>query len=251
MYPYRARFKKEIVAEFLPPSRKTKKDRVILLCDGMPGIPSKQSLALFLSQKGFWVIHPRYRGTWESGGLFLRESPAKDILDIVHELPKSLRELTFGKKFTLNPEKIYVIGCSFGGAAAVLSTLDPKVDKAVAICPVVDWKASRSGERKETSNKSYPAYLKEAFGEAYRFRPKDWAKLYTKRFYNPAFHTGEIDPQKLLLFHAQDDPYVPFQTVESFAYRTRAKLVRFKRAGHLSMNRTVQKNWARIKLFLK
>jgi hypothetical protein len=44
---------------------------------------------------------------------------------------------------------------------------------------------------------------------------------------------------------------VPFQTVESFAYRTRAKLVRFKRAGHLSMNRTVQKNWARIKLFLK
>ncbi len=250
MYPYRTRFKKEIVAEFLPPSRRVKKDRVILLCDGMPGLPNKQSLALFLSQKGFWVIHPRYRGTWESGGEFLRESPEKDILDIVGEIPKGLREATHGKKFTLKPEKIFVIGCSFGGAAAVLSTLDPRVEKAVAICPVVDWKAGRAGERKETSNKSYPAYLKEAFGEAYRLSAKNWAKLYTGRFYNPASHAGEIDPQKLLLFHAQDDPFVHFKTVEKFARQTGTKLVRFKRGGHLSMNRTVQKNWPRIKHFL-
>src|SRR5438552_17733165 len=38
---FRTRFKKEIVAEFLPPARAPKKQRVILLCDGMPSMPRK------------------------------------------------------------------------------------------------------------------------------------------------------------------------------------------------------------------
>ncbi|HEV2174645.1 MAG TPA: hypothetical protein VGR71_13805, partial [Nitrospira sp.] len=71
---FRTRFKNEILAEFLPPSRTGKKQKLIILCDGMPSIPRKQSLSKFLASKGFWVIYPRYRGAWESGGEFLRKS---------------------------------------------------------------------------------------------------------------------------------------------------------------------------------
>jgi hypothetical protein len=39
-------------------------------CDSMPSIPRKQPLSDFLTGKGFWVIYPRYRGAWESGGEF-------------------------------------------------------------------------------------------------------------------------------------------------------------------------------------
>ena len=49
---FRARFKNEIVAEFLPPSRTRKKQRLIILCDGMPSIPRKQSLSEFPSCQG-------------------------------------------------------------------------------------------------------------------------------------------------------------------------------------------------------
>ena len=80
---YRTRFKKDIVAEFLPPSRKLKKQKVIIICDGMPSIPSKQLLMKFLSKKGYWVIFPRYRGAWESDGEFLDKSPHEYIIDII------------------------------------------------------------------------------------------------------------------------------------------------------------------------
>lgn len=77
---FRTRFRNDIVAEFLPPSRPSKKQKLIVLCDGMPSIPRKQSLAEFLAAKGFWVIYPRYRGAWESGGEFLAKSPHQDML---------------------------------------------------------------------------------------------------------------------------------------------------------------------------
>jgi len=52
-WAFRTRFKKEIVAEFLPPARSRKKQKVIILCDGMPGIPRKQQLMEFLAAKGY------------------------------------------------------------------------------------------------------------------------------------------------------------------------------------------------------
>ncbi|HEU5399890.1 MAG TPA: CocE/NonD family hydrolase, partial [Terriglobales bacterium] len=136
---FRTRFKKEIVAEFLPPARRLRKQRVIILCDGMPSSPRKQPLCEFLSRKGYWVFYPRYRGTWESDGIFLDRSPHEDLLDVIDELKKGVREVTFGEKFEVNPDEIFVIGGSFGGAAAILAYLHPRVKKVIAICPVVDW----------------------------------------------------------------------------------------------------------------
>jgi esterase/lipase len=151
---FRMRFKKEILAEFLPPSRPQKKTKVIILCDGMPSIPRKQPLAEFLSRHGYWVVYPRYRGAWESGGVFLQKSPHQDILDIVDELPKGVRDIAFGEKFSLSPEDIFVIGTSFGGPAAILSSSDSRIKRVIAICPVVDWSILKSSEKAETSNRA-------------------------------------------------------------------------------------------------
>ena len=107
---FRTRFKNEIVAEFLPPVRTRKKSRVIILCDGMPSIPRKQGLCEFLAAQGFWVVYPRYRGAWESGGEFLRRSPHEDILDVIDELPNGLVENAFGRKYAVTPDEIFVIG---------------------------------------------------------------------------------------------------------------------------------------------
>src|SRR5947207_5840289 len=106
---FRTRFKEEILAEFLPASRTRKKQKLIILCDGMPSIPHKQPLAEFLAAKGYWVIYPRYRGAWESGGEFLAKSPHEDILDILDELPADLEEIAFGKHYALTPDQIFVI----------------------------------------------------------------------------------------------------------------------------------------------
>ena len=46
---FRTRFNKEMLAEFVPPTRPGKKQKAIILCDGMPSIPRKQNLMTFLS----------------------------------------------------------------------------------------------------------------------------------------------------------------------------------------------------------
>src|SRR5215467_9337788 len=128
---FRTRFKNEIVTEFQPPVPARKKQRAIILCDGMPSIPRKQPLMEFLAGKGYWVFYPRYWGAWESGGEFLERSPHLDILDVVDALPRGFRELAFGQRFALKPDEVFVIGGSFGGAAAILSSLDQRVTKVI------------------------------------------------------------------------------------------------------------------------
>ena len=248
---FRARFKKEIVTEFLPPVRTGKKQKVIILCDGMPSIPRKQPLMEFLGRKGYWIFYPRYRGAWESGGEFLRQSPHQDVLDVIDELPKGVRELAFGKRFGLSPDEIFVIGGSFGGAAAILASLDKRVKKAIANCPVVDWAILGAAEKAETSNRSYAAYIREAFGNSYRLSDRNWRKLRGGKFYNPAYHAEEIDPAKVMMFHAKDDPNVPYRSVRDFAARTGVKLHTLARGGHVSTDYIVRRHWRRIERFFK
>jgi len=248
---FRTRFKKEIVAQFLPPARAQKKQKVIILCDGMPSIPRKQALVEFLSRKGYWVIYPRYRGAWESDGIFLEKSPHEDILDIIKELPRGLKDYAFGEKFKLSPDEIFIIGGSFGGPAAILSSLDRRVKKAIANCPVVDWSILPHAKKAETSNKNYVAYIREAFGRGYRLSDKNWKKLETGTFYNPTYHINEINPSKIMMFHAKDDPVVPWRSVSKFAKRTGIKLNLLSRGGHLKTEVIVKKYWPQINRFFK
>lgn len=246
---FRTRFKKEIVAEFLPPAHARKKQRLILLCDGMPSIPRKQPLAEFLSRKGYWVLYPRWRGAWESGGQLLQRPPQQDLSDILDELPKGVRELAFGKKFRLSPAEIFVIGGSFGGTASILASLDPRIKKVIANCPVVDWSILPQEQRKETSNPSYAAYIREAFGNGYRVSERNWNKLRSGVFYNPAHHMQQLTPSKILIFHAKDDPYIPWRSVRNFAAEAGIRLRLLARGGHLSTDRIVRSYWPQIERF--
>jgi pimeloyl-ACP methyl ester carboxylesterase len=250
-WAFRTRFKNEIVAEFLPPTRPRKKQKVIILCDGMPSIPRKQPLMEFLATKGYRIFYPRYRGSWESGGKFLQQSPHQDILDVIDELPKGVCELAFGQQFALSPDEIFVIGGSFGGAAAILASLDDRVKKVIANCPVVDWGILQASEKAETSNANYAAYIREAFGNGYRLSDSNWCKLYSGKFYNPAKHVREIKAGKIMMFHAKDDPYVPYKSVKRFADQTGVTLNSFARGGHLSTEMIIQKYWKRIKKFFE
>jgi esterase/lipase len=248
---FRTRFAYDIVAEFLPPARARKRSRVIVLCDGMPGIPRKQPLAAWLARKGYWVFYPRYRGAWESGGEFLERSPHEDILDVIAGLSKPIRESAFGEMFTIRPDEVFVIGGSFGGTTAILCSLDPRVKRVIANCPVVDWSILRSALRAETANPSYIAYIREAFGNAYRLREKNWNKLYTGTFFNPAHHVDDIDPSRIMMFHAKDDPSIPWRSVDKFAKKTGVKLKLLARGGHGRTEFIVQKFWPEIKRFLE
>jgi hypothetical protein len=51
------------------------------------------------------------------------------------------------------------------------------------------------------------------------------------------------------MFHAKDDPYIPYDVVKRFAIRTGVKLNSLRSGGHVSTEMIVQKYWPRISRF--
>ena len=241
----RTRFARDIVAEFLPPAAPPPADsagraaggrtplkpprKVIIFCGGMPSVPKKDALLRRFSAKWYWVFLPRYRGSWESGGEFLKISPHQDILDIIDQLPLGFHDLFSGEKIKIKPEKLFVIGNSFGGPAALLVSGDRRVTKVVAISPVIDW---RYPSRDEPPEKLVP-FVREAFGAGYRGWEKHWRKLFTGKFYNPINNISRVSGRKILIIHAQDDHVCSIIPVRKFSRLTCCRQVILKRGGHL------------------
>ncbi len=242
----RTRFNKQIVAEFIAPKNKRSR-KIMIICHGLPSIPKKNELMQFFADRGYWVFFPRYRGTWESDGQFLKKSPHLDVLDIIDGIEQGFNDLWTEKKYQLNPSKVHLLGSSFGGPAVILASRDSRVDKVIAVSPVTDWTDDSKVEPLDWLGK----FIQKAFGNAYRFKQADWNKLIQGDFYNPINHINEIDGKKLLLFHAKDDVYVPYKSVKIFAKETGAKLITFSSGGHFSTSQVVApKFFSKIKSFL-
>ena len=180
MLMFRARFKREILAEFLPPAhaeRETgagieerarggsKKERVMKCCAmGCLRFRANSHWRSFCRRTGIGCFIRAIGGHGKVGGAFLERSPHLDILDVIDGLRGEIRELAFGQRFRVRADELFVIGGSFGGAAAILCSLDERVKKVIANCPVVDWGILRESEKAETSNPNYAAYIRAAFG---------------------------------------------------------------------------------------
>jgi pimeloyl-ACP methyl ester carboxylesterase len=229
MFLPRTRFKKEIVAEFLPP--KARSNKVIVLCGGLPGYPSAKQLAGFLSKKGYWVFVPRYRGSWESGGRLLAKSPHQDVLDLIDQLPRGFRDFGSDRIRKIRNPKVYVVGSSFGGPAALLVSKDARVKKVLAISPVVDWRADNRDEPLTQMGR----YVATEFGAGYRVASRGWERLGAGKLYNPATALNLIDGRKILIIHAKDDDIVGFAPTKKFAKDTGSVLVPLRTGGHLGL----------------
>ena len=239
MHLLRTRLANDIVAEFLPPKKSSNK--VIFFCDGLPTLPSKKRLLEFWAKRGYWVIHPRYRGTWESSGEFLAGTPDKDILDCVDFLQtnpeinsgqgKKIVSLWDNKEYDISAKEFYIIGSSFGGATALMASRHAKIKKVVAICPLIDWLAP--SDNNEDLQK-FDKLIKNAFGEAYRFAPGAWDKVKTGEFFNPIKHVEDLDGNKIMIIQTADDMICRLETAETFAKKTNCRLHIFKKGGHMS-----------------
>jgi len=235
MHLDRTRFKKDIVAEYLPAVDLDSHSLIILL-DGVPSVPSKKTVMEYWAKQGYWVFHPRYRGSWESGGKFLQQSPEIDVIDVINEIKKGFKSIRFGKKIIFKPKQIVLMGSSFGGTAGIMASRDKQVNKVVAMSPVVDWLDDHTIEPLDT----FKIYTQKAFGNGYRFSTRDWNQLKTGKFFNPVNVVNEIDGKKLLILHCQDDPIVNWKRVRDFSKRVDANLKFSKKGGHLGFSNSLQ-----------
>ncbi len=242
----RTRIKKEIVTEFVPPPKASQK--VLILCVGFPSYPGRRDeLMEFFARKGYWVFLPRYRGTWESKGKFLKKSPHMDILDVIDALPKGFTELWSGKQYKIKNPEVYVFGSSFGGTAAIFCSRDKRVKRVVAISPVIDWRVKSKTEPMKWLN----SFIKAGFSGAYTYNDTDWKRLSRGKFYNPASEVDSFNKDKLFVIHAKDDTVVSFKPAERFAQELGCSFLPVKKGGHFSISLTTESAyWKKIKSFL-
>lgn len=245
---YRTRFRSGILAEFLPPEKTNGHNKVAIVISGQPGYPgSKRDLLMRLSRKGYFTFVPRFKGTWESEGTFLEASPHEDIISMIDELPLGFRDIWSTAEYRIHNPEVYLIGASFGGAAAILASRDPRVKKAAAISPVTDW---REQEHTVEPLDMMNDFVEKAFGPAYRSSPLAWKKLARGDFYNPVHEQSTIDGSKLLLIHAKDDRVVHFEPAEKFAKETKAKFIALATGGHMGVSSAHETSlWKHIEKF--
>lgn len=243
----RTRFSRDIVTEFLPPEDK-KSRKVMIFCSGVPGTPNKDDVLEFFAQQGYWTFFPRYRGTWESSGIFLKQSLEEDLFDVIDALNEKFTDTWTGKSYRVRPKHVTIVGSSFGGPAAIISTLDARVDRAICISPVVDWVAEDKAEPLDDLYR----ILKEGYGGAYRLNKSSWNRLAKGRFYNPVNYVDDLDGRKIMIFHAKNDKVVRYKPVSKFAKGIGCQLISLDKGGHLSSSMLMRNRYYRkVSKFLK
>jgi esterase/lipase len=248
-YPIRTRFAKEIVAEVMIPEKQTGK--VLIILGGMPSIPSKPETLEYFCKKGFLSIMPRYRGTWESEGVFLKNDPVQDIFDIVDEISSTSFSGVYNSfTNTINKvriNKIYVLGGSFGGTGALLASRHTKVRKVVALAPVIDWTYDSSAE----PFSFFERFVPYAFGDAYRYKKDALKKLYANKIYSPLKDTSLCVGKKILIIHSKSDHVVAIDPVYSFIRDTEAELFEVRGDEHFGPSDATRVKFAkRVLAFL-
>lgn len=246
MHLNRTIIKKEIVCEYLLPEKKTRK--VIILAPGTPGYPQQNKLIPLLASMGFAVFLPRYRGTFESGGEFLKHEPTKDILDIIDSLETGWSDAWDNTKHSIKNPEVYLIGGSFGGSAVLLASNHKKVKKVVALSTVYDWRVDSEVEPME----KFYSFIRKGFHMGYRLTDANWKKLASGKFYNPINNIEKIAVKKVLMIHGSGDEIVLFPTAKTFSEKTGAKLVIIKTKDHLGLSKLMRKNiWKHVEKHLK
>ena len=244
----RTSFAEGIFAEFWIPNKPSGKAFIIV--DGCPTVPSKHTLGEFLARKGYWVFHPRYRGSWESKGEFLKYSPDEDVRIVALSLNLGFINIYDNITYLLDIKEINVVGASFGGAAAILSSRYPEINKVVALAPVIDWNYGHPRSKNKDFNKFHQD-PRLGFGDAYRTPDKNLNKLMNGKFFNPIAYVKEIEGGKIFLAHTKDDTVVPYEPTLKFAKLLGIKPLLFAKGGHLSSRILTQSLvWKKVKAFL-
>ncbi|MCC6290846.1 hypothetical protein IT398_02175 [Candidatus Nomurabacteria bacterium] len=229
----------DIVFEFSvsPASRAT-----IILCDGLPSVPKQRQVMDLLQAKGYNVFFPRYRGTWESGGNFLAQSPALDILELVALIKSgSVTELYSNQKFSTNP-RLYLVGSSWGATVALSLADNPDVARVIAFSPIVDFVSHQQNSQGQNLQ-WLKQFIRRAFYQGYRFEDKDWERMLSGELFKPSL---KLKPETTTIVYDRSDEEISSTDIETYCQIGGATAVQVTGIGHLSFSKIPPELWDQV-----
>lgn len=211
-------------------------NHAVIMCDGLPSIPKQKNFIKTIANKGVLVIYPRYRGTWESEGNFLKNSPVSDIKEIVEFIKGGCKitELYNLKEFNFNIEKISVAGVSFGGAVSLALASMEEVNHIYAYSPILNF-SSFSDEKYNCQDLSFLGdFIQRAFPFVYRFNKDDWSKMIKGGLFEPLSLINEIDFKKITVIYGKDDNVIDYRYITDSLKGKNIDFALLDNEGHFS-----------------
>ncbi len=178
-----------------------------------PGFPSGNDfsdLIAFFYEKGYHVFVPRYRGTYQSSGVFLSKSPVEDMIFFLEGLDSgSARSMWDMKKEAFKINKKILLASSFGGAIALgVAAKYDKISHLILQAPVWDFKLHNADGSEQDLDKT-TEFVRSAYKNCYRFRFKNLTKKLGKfDDMDPDFYLPKVKTTPILVMHDPNDKEV-------------------------------------------
>lgn len=206
----------------------------IILLSGLPSNPfSKNSLIRSLSAQNYDIFFPRYEGTWESTGEFLKRSPSKSIIEFIQALKIGIN--IENKKYVA--KKIFILGVSFGGGIALDIADKNIVDKVCAISPVISFK-------KVNGINTLEDYLKTKYNKDYRFNSSNWSRLLNNKIWNLEKENIK-NPNKVLIVAGKNDTTIKKEDVVNFSNKNKIEMSLYD-FGHITLSKITEQMYKEI-----
>lgn len=168
----------------------------VLLLDGLPSNPeSKNALMKKFIDNHFDVFFPRYEGTFESKGEFLKRNPSDAIEEFISKLKNGI-DLLDNQQYASS--RIFLLGSSFGGAVALDIANRNIVRGVCAVSPVISF-------RKINKINTLESYLKTQYKNEYRFNSEDWQKLIQDKLWDLSIQNKDKNSDILIIAGKEDD----------------------------------------------
>lgn len=141
----------------------------VVLLDGFPSSNDREEEVRLLFENGYNVFYPRYRGTFQSDGLFLETDPSitmSQFLDYVQT--GSTRSLWDEQEIRFHNKTLHLVSGSFGGAVSLAVAHQPRVDSVLLFSPV--WNFGEHDEFYEEQDLDHlTSFVRRAYKNLYRF----------------------------------------------------------------------------------
>lgn len=221
----------------------------ILFLEGFPSKGRYSEEIKLLYDKGYNIIWPHYKGSYQSDGEFLKNNPVKELNEFIKELKKGwIINLWDLSKVKIQIKKLYLFGSSFSGAICCgLSTLE-KFDKIVLFSPVWDFDKHNS-EKDEQDLDKLVSFVKRAYKNLFRF---GWNSMVSrfKQFEECSsdYYVSKLNVP-LLVFHDPEDKTVSIKHTYNIVKKLDIELIEHD-LGHSAREVLISK-WEYIEKFLE
>jgi pimeloyl-ACP methyl ester carboxylesterase len=180
----------------------------IVYLPGFPSSSSKEDKIEYLYGCGYNVFAPKYRGTYQSHGVFLDENPVDDFASFLERLRQGrATNLWDQSQVAYEVNELIVFGSSFSGGIATSLTTKVDVDSLVLLAPVIHYDALDDGQDLDHLTE----FVQRAFQHVIRFDFDDLTEqLYRYKDCEPTSYLDDASTPTLIL-HGKDDKTVPLQ----------------------------------------